>query len=109
MKRTIIATALFLGMMLAASAADQTRPRTGSEAPDGRMLCTVEVLRSEELPGAPIFQNLVRATLLVNPPGSPPFETTVVKLIPYQMPPPRRGQRMTLYCDPANLGSPIFY
>jgi hypothetical protein len=60
----------------------------------------VDVLDSEELPGAPIFQTLVRARLLVTPAGRPPFETTVEKLIPWEVPPPRRGQRLKLSCDP---------
>jgi hypothetical protein len=42
-------------------------------------------------------------------PGRAPFETTVVKLIPWQVPPPRQGQRMTVLCDPASLSFPIFF
>jgi hypothetical protein len=91
-----ILTILCLGIAVSASAA----------TPDGRVMCLVEVLHSEELPGAPIFQNHVRATLLVTPPAGAPFETTVEKLIPFQVPPPRKGQRLRLPCDPANLSSP---
>jgi hypothetical protein len=91
-----ILTILCLGIAVSAWAA----------TPDGRVTCLVEVLHSEELPGAPIFQNHVRATLLVTPPAGAPFETTVEKLIPFQVPPPRKGQRLRLPCDPANLSSP---
>jgi hypothetical protein len=59
----------------------------------------VEVLHSEELPGAPIFQNLVRTRLRITPPNQPPFETTVERFMPWQVPPPRRGQRLKLACD----------
>ncbi len=91
-----ILTILFLGIAVRAWAA----------TPDGRVMCLAEVLHSEELPGAPIFQNRVRTTLLVTPPAGVPFETTVEKLIPFQAPPPRKGQRLRLPCDPANLSFP---
>jgi hypothetical protein len=91
-----ILTILFLGIAVGARAA----------TPDGRVMCLVEVLHSEELPGAPIFQNHVRATLRVTPPAGAPFETTVEKLVPFQVPPPRQGQRLKARCDPASLNSP---
>jgi hypothetical protein len=74
-------------------------------AGDQRQVCLVEVLYSEELPGAPIFQNLVRARLRVTAADRPPFETTVEKFIPWQLPPPRRGQRLKMLCDPAAFSS----
>ena len=61
--------------------------------------CQVEVLYSEELPIGPMFHHTVKAALLVTAPDTPPFETTVVKVIPWQVPPPRRGQRVHLRCD----------
>jgi hypothetical protein len=70
---------------------------------DGRIACKADILRSEELPGAPIFYHHVKADLLVTPPGHPAFEVTVENLTPWQVPPPRRGQRLTLWCDPAGL------
>jgi len=99
--------ALSLAMVGAACAAGQSWHGGVIESRDGRVSCHIEVLRSEELPGAPIFQNLVKATLLVNAPGTPPFETTVVKLLPWQMPPPRQGQRLIVPCDPTSLSSGI--
>jgi hypothetical protein len=42
---------------------------------------------------------------LVTPPGAPPFETTVLKVIPWQVPPPRRGQRVRVHCDSAPVNS----
>jgi hypothetical protein len=68
----------------------------------GLIACKAAILYSEELPGAPIFYHHVRADLLVTPPGRPAFEATVENLTPWQIPPPRRGQRLTLWCDPAN-------
>jgi hypothetical protein len=74
-------------------------------ASDSKFMCTVDVLHSEELPGAPIFYHLVRATLLITPPSSPAFQTTLQNLISWQVPPPRQGQRFRLSCDPVGLSS----
>jgi hypothetical protein len=67
--------------------------------------CLVEVLHSEEVPIGPLFYHTVKTTLLVTAPNTPPFETTVYRVISWQMPPPRRGQRMRVGCDPAVLNS----
>jgi hypothetical protein len=109
LKHTIIAATLLLGMTATASAADPIPRGAFIEAGDGRVMCRIEVLRSEELPGAPIYQNRVKATLLVSAPGRAPFEATVVKLIPWQVPPPRQGQRLTALCDPVSLSFPVFF
>jgi hypothetical protein len=76
--------------------ADRPRPS------DGRIACKADILHSEELPGAPIFYHHVKADLRVTPPGRPAFEATVENLTPWQVPPPRRGERFTLWCDPAS-------
>ena len=62
--------------------------------------CLVEVLRSEELPVGPLFYHTVRATLLVTAPRALPAETTVYKLVPWQVPPPRQGQKIWTRCNP---------
>jgi hypothetical protein len=51
----------------------------------------------------------VRARLRITPPDQPPFETTVERFIPWQVPPPRRGQRAKLACDSAALNSFSLY
>ena len=61
--------------------------------------CVLEVLFSEELPIGPLFYHTVKADLLVTPPKGQPFETTVWKVIPWQVPPPRRGQRFRRPCS----------
>ena len=109
LKHKIIAATLLLGMTATAWAADPSLRGAFTEAGAGRVMCSIQVLRSEELPGAPIYQNRVRATLLVNAPGRAPFETTIVKLIPWQVPPPRQGQRLNVLCDPSSLSFPIFF
>ena len=109
LKHTIMAATLFLTTTAAAFAADAIRGGATAETPDGRVRCSIEVLRSEELPGAPIYQNRIRATLRVNAPSRVPFETTVVRLIPWQVPPPRQGQRLTMLCDPESLSFSIFF
>jgi hypothetical protein len=107
--RIIAATILLVAMVVTASAADESWRRAPGDMSDGMVACIIEVLNSEELPGAPIFQYLVRATLRITLADSPPFETTVTKFIPWQVPPPRRGQRLKLLCDPARLASSAFY
>jgi hypothetical protein len=63
--------------------------------------CVIEILHSEELPIGPLFHHTIRATLRVIVPNMSPFETTVQKVIPWQVPPPRRGQRARVQCDSA--------
>jgi hypothetical protein len=109
LKHTITAATLFLTTTAAALAANPIWGGTFAETRDGRVRCSIEVLRSEELPGASIYQNRVRATLLVNAPGRVPFETNVVRLIPWQVPPPRQGQRRTVLCNPASLSFSVFF
>jgi hypothetical protein len=109
LKHTIAAATLFLGMTAICFAADPIPRGTITGTGDGQVMCRIEVLRSEELPGAPIYQNRVRTTLMVNAPGRAPFETTVTKLIPFQAPPPRQGQRLSVLCDPASLSFPILF
>ena len=97
-----IAVAITILLIVTASvAAMQTGHR------DARS-CLVEVLHSEELPIGPLFHHTIKTTLLVTAPGKPPFETTEVKVIPWQMPPPRRGQRVRVGCDRALLISRFF-
>src|ERR1700741_1391964 len=107
-KLKVIATTLLVGTLLAAQA--DSAPLTGHERRSGARtipsdrssVCIADVLHSEELPFGPIFYHRVRATLRITPRGGPAFETTVEKLIPWQVPPPRRGQRLRQWCDPAN-------
>lgn len=81
----------------------------GSAAHAGAQFCTAEVLYSEMLPVGPAFHHTVKATLLVTPADRPPFETTVVRVIPWQAPPPRQGQRQRVPCDPALLPSSVLF
>jgi|MDTB01.3.fsa_nt_gb hypothetical protein len=103
--------AIALTVALATSA--WARP-SGTGGPNGASAprqpsCLIEVLASEELPGAPIFQTLVRARLRITPQGQPPFERTVERFISWQEPPPRRGHRLTVSCDPASIGALVPY
>ena len=109
LKQTIIAATLVLRLTTTAWGADPIPRGAFIDAGDGRVMCRIEILRSEELPGAPIYQNRVKATLRVNASGRAPFEATVVKLIPWQVPPPRQGQRLTVLCDPEGLSFPVFF
>ena len=95
--RTLAAAATMALALTACAQAGQVASR------DSR--CLVEVLYSEELPIGPMFYHTVKAAILVTPPGAPPFETTVHKVIPWQVPPPRRGQRVRVACDSALLNS----
>ena len=109
LKHTITAASFLLAPTAAAFAADPIRGGALTETRDGHVKCSIEVVRSEELPGALIYQNRVRATLLVKAPGRVPFETSVVRLIPWQVPPPRQGQRLSVLCDPESLNFSMFF
>lgn len=97
MKGPAVVTSMLLALAASAQAA-QADPR------DSRR-CRVEVLYSEELPIGPLFYHTVRAAVLVTPPHAPPFETRVLKVSPWQVPPLRRGQRLRISCDSALLSS----
>lgn len=66
---------------------------------DDARSCLVEVLYSEELPVGPLFYHTMKTRLLVMPADRPSFETTVVRAIPWQAPPPRQGQRVWEACS----------
>jgi len=113
--RAIIAAALLLGMGVAGSAgaAEMARRSTQASA-QGKaearaQTCLVQVLSSEEIPLGPMFHHTVKATLLVSPSDRPPFQTTIEKVTPWQVPPPRQGQRAWVSCDPASLNAFAFY
>jgi hypothetical protein len=103
-KPVFIASVLLLGMLPAARA-----DAASLAAPTGRNACLVEVLHSEELPYGPDYHHLVKARLLVTPPGGPAYETTVLEYITWQAPPPRQGQRRRVSCDPANFAALPFH
>ena len=81
----------------------------GQSDSQGKQPCVIEVLHAEMIPIGPLFYHTVKATLLVTPPDRPPFQTTVEKVTPWQVPPPRQGQRAWVYCDPASLNAFAFY
>jgi len=68
----------------------------------GRNFCLVEVLYSEMLTAAPPFYHKVKARLLISPVDRPAYETTAVRVIPWQAPPPRQGQRRWMTCEQAS-------
>jgi len=97
----IVAASLLLAMACGpARAGDWGRPGSVALQP-----CMIEVLHSEMIPVGPLFHHTIKATLLVSAPDRPPFETTVLEVIPWQFPPPRQGQRRKVMCDPASLNS----
>jgi hypothetical protein len=67
--------------------------------------CFVEVLTSEELPAAPPFYHTVKTRLRVTSADRAAFETTVVRTIPWQAPPPRQGQRLSMSCEAVQADS----
>jgi hypothetical protein len=92
MKLTMVAAALLAGMTLTTAAS------AGSQG----NACTARVVHSEELPFAPFQSWLVRVTLEVTPPEGSAYQLTMQDNMPWQGPPPRRGQKFRLQCDPAN-------
>ena len=97
MKSVFAATIVLAGATLAATAANAQ----GSGKP--LRPCTARVVYSEELPFAPIDSWLLKVTLEITPRNGAPYTTTLSDRMPWQGPPPRRGQAFRLWCDPANL------
>ena len=89
--RPIIAAAL-LGAIPAALAS----PGTQGQA------CIAKVIKSVELPFGPLGTWKVQVTLQITPPGGVTYQTTLQENMPWQGPPPRRGQVLRLWCDPAD-------
>lgn len=99
MKLFTIATTLLAGATLA-SATPAVQASPGNQG----LPCVAKVIHSEELPYAPINTWLVKATLEITPPNGIPYQTTLQDWMPWQGPPPRRGQTFRVLCDPANPG-----
>ena len=72
------------------------------EAPGSLQPCTARVVYSEQLPYAPIDTWLVKVTLEITPRHGAPYVTTLQDRMPWQGPPPRRGQALRLWCDPTH-------
>lgn len=103
------AIALTLALASNAWARPSGREQPRDASVPHRSSCLIVVLSSEELPGAPIFHTLIRARLRITPQGQPPFERTVERLISWQQPPPRRGQRRIGSCDPPSPDALVPY
>lgn len=76
-------------------------PSNATDAGDRLQPCTARVVYSEELPFAPIDNWLVKATLEITPQNGNSYVTTLQDRMPWQGPPPRRGQTFRLLCNPA--------
>jgi len=97
MKLTVTAATLLAGATLASA------NLTAQASPGNPGLpCIAKVLYSEELPFAPINSWLVKVTMEITPPNGNAYRTTLQDWMPWQGPPPRRGQAFRVQCDPAN-------
>jgi hypothetical protein len=96
MKPAIAAAIVLAGAALASA------PANSQGAGNPLRPCTARVLHSEELPFAPIDSWLVKVTLEIRPQNGSAYYTTLQERMPWQGPPPRRGQVFQLLCDPAN-------
>jgi hypothetical protein len=100
MKSAIAAAIAMAGATLAGTAAN-------AQAADNALQpCTARVVYSEELPFAPIDSWLVKVTLEITPRNGAPYYTSMQDRMPWQGPPPRRGQAFRLWCDPADPSHP---
>jgi hypothetical protein len=95
--KSVFAAAIVLAGATLASTAANAQSNGSSLQP-----CTARVVYSEELPFAPIDSWLVKVTLAVTPHNGNTYYTTLHDRMPWQGPPPRRGQAFRLWCDPAN-------
>ena len=93
-----VARSAFVVLILALAVTPQSA-HAGERAQRDAKACFVEVLSSEMLPAAPPFYRTVKARLLVTPADRAAFEATVVRTIPWQAPPPRQGQRLSVSCE----------
>ena len=64
--------------------------------------CTARVVYSEETPFAPVDNWHVNVTLQITPRNGSPYVTGFENRMPWQGPPPRRGQVFRVWCDPAH-------
>ncbi len=88
--------------MVLTSAALAGFPANAQSAPIQLRICTARVVYSEELPFVPIGSWLVKVTLEITPKNAARYYTTLQERMPWQAPPPRRGQAFRAWCDPAN-------
>ena len=103
--KLIVKAALLSAVAMLAGASQTVQ---AGAAYQGFLSCKARVLFSEELPFAPIGTWLVRATLEITPPHGNPYLLTLQDWMPWQGPPPRRGQSLRVRCDPADPGNPHF-
>jgi len=97
MKFILSAAALLTGATLAS-----VTPTAQASPGNQGLACIAKVIHSEELPFAPIGNWLVKVTVQVTPPNGNTYQTTLQDWMPWQGPPPRRGQAFRVHCDPAN-------
>jgi hypothetical protein len=96
MKVALAAATVLAGIALA------ILPANAQAAGNPLRACTARVVHSEELPFAPINSWLVNVTLEITPPDGSAYYATLQARMPWQGPPPRRGQEFRLLCDPAH-------
>jgi hypothetical protein len=101
--KSAIAAAIVLAGATLPSAAKAQAPGYRLQ-PHALQPCTARIVGSEELPFAPIGSWLVKATLEITPQNGPAYFATLQNRMPWQGPPPRRGQVFRLWCDPAYPG-----
>jgi hypothetical protein len=94
MRSTLAAAAMLAAAILTAPASAGNRGGA----------CIARVLHSEQLPYAPPEHWLAKVALEITPPDGRAYEIELQHNIPWQGPPPRRGQTFMLLCDPANPG-----
>jgi hypothetical protein len=94
MKLTIPAATLLAGAALA-SATPTAQASPGNQG----LSCIAKVIHSEELPFAPVGNWLVKVTLEITPPSGNAYQTTAQDWMPWQGPPPRRGQAFRVNCQ----------
>lgn len=96
MKSAFAAAVALAGTMLTGTAANAQTSASALRP------CMARVVYSEELPFAPIASWLVKVTLEITPKNAAPYYMTLQERMPWQAPPPRRGQAFRAWCDPAN-------
>jgi hypothetical protein len=97
--KSVFAAAIVLTSAMS-SATDAEAQGTGNQFQS----CTARVVYSEETPFAPVDNWHVNVTLAITPQNGSPYVTALETRMPWQGPPPRRGQVFRVWCDPAHPG-----
>ena len=93
---------VFAAAIALAGAISATTTANAQGADNQFQPCTARVVYSEETPFSPFENWHVHVTLQITPQNGSPYFMARESRMPWQGPPPRRGQVFHVWCDPAH-------